>query len=34
MVGGPGKSTDYDRLPLMQPKIQAAYDTAESEFSD
>jgi hypothetical protein len=33
MVGGPGISTDHDRLPLMRPNIVAAYEAARTAFS-
>lgn len=31
-VGGPGRSTDHDRLPIMRPNIEAAYRAAQVAF--
>jgi hypothetical protein len=32
MVGGPGVSTDHERLPLLRPNIVAAYKAAHNAF--
>ena len=32
MVGGPGISTDHERLPLLRPNIAAAYRAAHNAF--
>ncbi len=30
MIGGPGVSTDHDRLPLLHRRVRAAYDAARA----
>jgi hypothetical protein len=31
MAGGPGTSTDHDRLPILSPLIRNAYDSAQNK---